>query len=532
MTMNPPKILIADKMSPLATQTFEALGVETDIRTGLDEAELIKSIGEYDGLAVRSSTRATEAVIEAGIKGKLKVIGRAGIGVDNIDGEAATRAGVVVMNTPFGNSITTAEHAIAMMMAVARQIPAANQSTQAGKWEKSRFMGVELHGKTLGLIGAGNIGAIVASLAMGLKMKVIAYDPFLNEERANTLNIRKVDFETCLSQADFLTIHTPLTKQTHHLLDANALSKCKTGIRIINCARGGIIDEQALANALDAGKVAGAALDVFEEEPAKTNLLFDRDDVVCTPHLGASTSEAQEKVAVQLAEQMADYLINGAVTNALNMPSVTAEEAPILRPYMALADKMGRFGGQVVDDSITAFEVTYCGHASKINHKPLTQTLLAGLLSPSMQNVNMVNAEFMADQRGIKVCETVTASSEDYPQQICLSVKTESGVLELKGTLSSDNVPRLVKINDIKIEVIPQGHMLYVANLDKPGLVGNIGTLLGDANMNIGTFALGRNQAGGKALAILSLDVKPQPEIINALAKIAHVTDVKSLYFS
>ena len=394
-----PKVLISDKMDPRAAQIFRERGVEVDEITGKTPDELKAIIGDYDGLAIRSSTKVTPAILDAAPR--LKVVGRAGIGVDNVDIPAASARGVVVMNTPFGNSITTAEHAIALMFALARQLPEADASTQAGKWEKNRFMGVELTGKTLGLIGAGNIGSIVADRARGLKMRVIAFDPFLTPERAVEIGVEKVDLDGLLARADFITLHTPLTDQTRNILSAKNLARTKKGVRIINCARGGLIDEAALKAGLDSGHIAGAALDVFVEEPAKASPLFGTPGFVSTPHLGASTTEAQVNVAIQVAEQMADFLVSGGVTNALNMPSLSAEEAPKLKPYMALAEKLGSLVGQLATGAISGVSVETEGAAAQLNNKPITSAVLAGFLGTQTATVNMVNAPVIARDRGL-----------------------------------------------------------------------------------------------------------------------------------
>src|SRR5690348_9582859 len=379
------KVLIADELSPRAVAVFKERGVETVVNTKLTPDELKTIIGGFDGLAVRSATKVTRPVIDAAKR--LRVIGRAGIGVDNIDVPAATQRGIVVMNTPYGNSITTAEHAIALMFALAREIPAADRSTQAGKWEKNRFMGVELTGKTLGVVGCGNIGSIVADRAQGLKMKVVAYDPFLSPERAVELGVEKVELDQLYARADFITLHTPLTDSTKHMIDAAAIAKMKRGVRIINCARGGLIVEADLKAALESGHVAGAALDVFIEEPPKNCALFGREDLVATPHLGAATTEAQENVAIQVAEQMADFLVTGAVVNALNMPSLTAEEAVRLKPYMTLAQLLGSFAGQLTESFPREIAVEYEGHAAELNIKPLTATVLTAILAPQLDTV-------------------------------------------------------------------------------------------------------------------------------------------------
>ncbi|WP_416899835.1 MAG: phosphoglycerate dehydrogenase [Minwuia sp.] len=505
-----PKVLISDKMSPLAAETFRARGVEVDEKVGLSKEELIAIIGEYDGLAVRSATKVTADVLNAATN--LKVIGRAGIGVDNVDVNAATAAGVCVMNTPFGNSITTAEHAIAMMMALARQIPQADASTQAGKWEKSKFMGVEVTGKTLGVIGCGNIGAIVVSRAQGLKMKVIAADPFLSEARATELGVDKVELPELYARADFITLHTPMTDQTRNLINAEALAQMKDGVRIVNCARGGLIVEDDLKAALDSGKVAGAALDVFSTEPAKENVLFGHPEVITTPHLGASTNEAQVNVALQVAEQMADFLIDGAVSNALNMASVTAEEAPRLKPYQKLADQLGAFMGQTVKSGLKSVRVSYQGRVAHLNVKPLTAIVLQGLLKPMMDSINMVNAPVMASERGIQIVEERDERPGDYQTAIRVFVETENGTRCIGGTLFAGDLPRVIEIDTINMEAEIGEHMLFVRNHDKPGFIGKLGTILGDAGVNIGTFHLGR--ANGNAVAFIQVDEAVSPKVL------------------
>jgi D-3-phosphoglycerate dehydrogenase / 2-oxoglutarate reductase len=525
-----PKVLISDKLSDRAVDIFRQRGIEVDFEPGLSAEDLLARIGNYDGLAIRSATKVTDAVLAAG-NGRLKVVGRAGIGVDNVDLAAATRFGTVVMNTPFGNSITTAEHAISMMMALARQIPAADASTRAGKWEKSKFMGVELFGKTLGLIGAGNIGAIVADRAQGLKMKVVAFDPFLSPQRARDLGVEKVDLDTLLGRADFITVHTPLTDGTRNLIDAAALEKCKTGVRIINCARGGIVDEKALKDGLESGKVAGAALDVFVEEPARDNPLFALENVVATPHLGAATEEAQENVALQVAEQMSDYLLTGAITNALNMPSISAEDAPRLQPYMALACQLGAFAGQVTESAIKAITMEFEGHVAKLNVKPLVQAALAEVMKPFSEAVNMVNAPVFARERGIDVSEVIHDRPGDYQTLIRLTLTTERFTRSVSGTLFGGKLPRLVNIKGIAIEAELSPNMLYITNHDKPGLIGGIGSILGDAGVNIATFHLGRADAGGDAIALISIDEALTPDLLGKLQELPQIKQIKSLTF-
>lgn len=527
--MTKPRVLISDKMDPNAARIFEERGCDVDVITGETPEELIARIGDYDGLAIRSSTKVTPAILDAATN--LKVIGRAGIGVDNVDIPYASGKGVVVMNTPFGNSITTAEHAIALMFALARQIPEANAQTQAGEWPKSGFMGVELTNKTLGLIGAGNIGSIVASRALGLRMKVIAYDPFLTEDRAVEMGVEKVDLDTLLGRADFVTLHTPLTDETRNILSRERLEGAKKGIRIINCARGGLIDEAALKDCLESGQVAGAALDVFAVEPAKENALFGVPNFICTPHLGASTTEAQVNVALQVAEQLADYLVNGGVTNALNMPSLSAEEAPKLRPYMALAEKLGSLVGQLAHGNLTKISIEREGAAAELNGKPITAAVLAGLMRRYSDTVNMVNAPFLAKERGLDVSEIRHEREGAFNTLIRVTVETEQGPRSVAGTLFGKDAPRLVEIFGIGIEADLDGHMLYVVNDDKPGFIGRIGTLLGGHGINIGTFNLGRREAGGEAVLILSLDEALTPAVLAEAEGLAGVQMVKALAF-
>jgi len=518
-----PKVLISDKMDPKAAQIFRERGVEVDEITGKTPDELKAIIGEYDGLAIRSSTKVTKDILAAATN--LKVVGRAGIGVDNVDIPAASAKGVVVMNTPFGNSITTAEHAIALMFALARDLPEADKSTQSGKWEKNRFMGVEITAKTLGIIGCGNIGSIVADRAIGLKMKVIAYDPFLSPERAIELGVEKVELDELLHRADFITLHTPLTDQTRNILSRDNLLKTKKGVRIVNCARGGLIDEAALKELLDSGHIGGAALDVFQTEPAKESPLFGTPNFISTPHLGASTSEAQVNVAIQVAEQMADYLVTGGVTNALNMPSLTAEEAPRVKPYMELAERLGSLVGQLAHGGVPRVSIHSEGAATEVNPKPITSAVLAGFLRVHSDTVNMVNAPFLAKERGIEVREVRTEREGDYHTLIRVSVKTDAGERSVAGTLFSNSRPRLVELFGIKVEADLVGDMLYVVNEDAPGFIGRLGATLGDAGVNIGTFHLGRRAAGGEAVLLLSID---EPVTAELVAKVRALPGVKT----
>jgi D-3-phosphoglycerate dehydrogenase len=514
-----PRVLISDKLSPAAVAIFRARGIDADVKTGLSPAELRAIIADYDGLAIRSATKVTRELLESAPN--LKVVGRAGIGVDNVDVKSATAAGVVVMNTPYGNAITTAEHAIAMMFALARQIPEASASTKAGKWEKNRFMGVELTGKTLGLVGCGNIGSIVADRAIGLKMRVIAYDPYLTEKRALAIGVEKVELEDLLARAEIITLHTPLSEATRNILSREALANTKKGVRIINCARGGLVDEAALAEALTSGQVAGAALDVFETEPATASPLFGLENVVCTPHLGAATAEAQENVALQVAEQMSDFLTTGAVANAINMPSVSAEDAPRLKPYMELCRLLGAFAGQLTqarDGVLRRVAIEFEGHAAQLNTRPLTAAALAGLLAPVMHGANMVNAPVLARERGIDVAETVHDRPSEYQTLVRITVTTDEVSRTVSGTLFAGSKPRIVEIKGIRIEADFGRHMLYVTNHDKPGFIGRFGATLAGAGINIATFHLGRAEAGGDAICLVSVD-EPVPEDVLAMVR-------------
>lgn len=527
--MTKPRVLISDKMDPNAARIFEERGCDVDVITGESPEELKARIGDYHGLAIRSSTTVTPEILDAATN--LKVIGRAGIGVDNVDIPYASGKGVVVMNTPFGNSITTAEHAIAMLLALARQIPQANTRTQAGEWPKKDFMGVEVTGKTLGLIGAGNIGSIVASRALGLKMKVIAFDPFLTEERAVEIGVEKVDLDGLLSRADFITLHTPLTDQTRNILSRENLQKTKAGVRIVNCARGGLIDEAALAELLESGHVAGAALDVFQTEPAKESPLFGMPNFICTPHLGASTTEAQVNVALQVAEQMADYLVNGGVTNALNMPSLSAEEAPKLKPYMGLAENLGSLVGQLAHGNLTKISIEREGAAAELSGKPIEGAVLAGFMRRYSDTVNMVNAPYLAKERGLDVRSIRHEREGAYNTLIRVTVGTEQGDRSVAGTLFGTGAPRLVEIFGIGIEAELDGHMLYIVNEDAPGFIGRIGTLLGEHGINIGTFNLGRRQAGGEAVLLLSVDQPIPQDVVDKACALEGVKVVTPLSF-
>lgn len=526
-----PKVLISDALSPAAVQIFKDRGIEVDFQPALgkDKEKLAEIIGNYDGLAIRSATKVTPKIL-ANAK-NLKVIGRAGIGVDNVDIPAATAKGIIVMNTPFGNSITTAEHAISLMLALARQIPEADRSTQAGKWEKNKFMGVEITAKTLGVIGCGNIGSIVADRALGLKMKVIAFDPYLSPERALDIGVEKVELDELLKRADFITLHTPLTEKTKNIIDATAINKTKKGVRIINCARGGLVDEAALRAALDSGHVAGAAFDVFVTEPATENVLFGHANVICTPHLGASTSEAQENVALQVAEQMSDYLMSGAITNAVNFPSISAEEAPKLKPFVELAEKLGSFAGQLTETGLSKVQIAYEGAVAQMNTRALTSAALAGLLRPMLGDVNVVSAPVIAKERGMVIEETTRQVAGDYDSLITVTVVTERQSRHVSGTVFADGRPRIVNIKGIRMDAEFGPSMIYITNLDKPGFIGTFSSTLGEAGINIATFHVGREAPGANAVALIEIDGELPEPVLAKVRALPQVQQAKPLHF-
>jgi D-3-phosphoglycerate dehydrogenase len=526
-----PRVLISDALSPAAVQIFKDRGVEVDFQPNLgkDKEKLAAAIDGFDGLAIRSATKVTAKLLEQA-KG-LKVIGRAGIGVDNVDIPAATARGIIVMNTPFGNSITTAEHAITLMLSLARQIPEADASTRAGKWEKNKFLGVEIFAKTLGIIGCGNIGSIVADRATGLKMKVIAYDPFLSAERALDLGVEKVELEELWRRADFITLHTPLTDRTRNIVNAETLKLTKKGVRLINCARGELVEEAALVEALKSGHVAGAAIDVFAEEPATHSPLFSLPNVVCTPHLGASTVEAQENVALQVAEQMSEYLLRGAISNAVNFPSITAEEAPKLKPFVALAEKLGSFAGQLTETGIQSVQIVYEGAVAQMNTRALTSAALAGLLRPMLQNVNVVSAPILAKERGIVVEETRREAEGDYESLITVTITTDRQSRHVSGTVFADGRPRIVNIKGIRMDAEFGPSMIYITNLDKPGFIGKFSSTLGDAGINIATFHVGREAPGGNAIALIEIDGELAPDLLARVRALPQVQQAKPLRF-
>lgn len=521
------KVLISDQMSSEAETVFEDHGVDVDVRTDLTTEHLRETIGEYQGLVVRSATKVDADLLDAAEN--LRVIGRAGIGVDNVDIPAASQKGVIVMNTPFGNTVTTAEHAIALMVSAARNVPQATASMKDGKWEKSRFAGVELYQKTLGIVGTGNIGSLVVERAHGLKMRVIAYDPYISQDRADDLGVELVELEELYRRADFITIHTPLTKATQHLVSDDAFDQMRSNAILVNSSRGGVVDEDALDRALEAGKIRGAALDVFEEEPVEDHPLLRHDNFICTPHLGASTVEAQVNVAVQVAEQICDYLNKGIIQNAVNIPSMEEEEIPLLQPYLNLGDRLGTILGQLARGGFKRVDIEYAGEVSALNHKPITTTILKGLLDPILPDtVNLVNAPLLAEQRDIKISETTRKQAEEFNSRIRVTLGTEKETWTIDGTLVH-GTPRVVELNGVELEMVPEGRMLYMANRDEPGLIGKIGTILGEADINIANFMHGRDRPEGYAFSFLSVDQPVPPEIIRRIGEVDSILEVKEV---
>jgi D-3-phosphoglycerate dehydrogenase len=522
----PYKVLVSDTLAEEGIEVFrKAEGIEVDVETNLSPEELRAVIPEYDAIAIRSATRLTADIIEAAER--LKVIGRAGIGVDNVDIEAATRKGIVVMNTPEGNTITTAEHTISLMLSMARRIPQATASVKAGKWEKKKFMGTEVFNKTLGIIGMGRIGRIVADRAKGLHMNVIAYDPYLSQEVITRLGVEMVTLDELLARSDFITIHTPKTKDTVNLINKKAFEKMKKGVYLINCARGGIVNERDLYEAIVSGKVAGAALDVFENEPPGDNPLLGLEQVICTPHLGASTEEAQVNVAVAVAEQIVEFLLRGTVRNAVNVPSVSAEILPHLRPYLDLAEKLGSFTAQIIQGGVREVHLQYTGDVAQYGIEPITSALLKGFLTPMLSgNVNFVNAPVLAKARGIKVTESVTERHEDYSNLITIRAISDKEELSVSGALLGRRNPRILRIDNFLVEAVPEGNILFIYNEDRPGVIGNIGTTLGKNNINIGMMQFGRDRLGGMAVSLLHLDDPVSKEVLMELQSLKHVLRV------
>ena len=525
-----PKVIISDSLSKSAREIFLSKGIDVEEKVNLSEEELIKEIKLYDALVVRSNTKVNKQVLNAGEN--LKVVGRAGIGVDNIDVKFASEKGIIVMNTPFGNSITTAEHAIALMFSLARNIPQANKSTHSGKWEKNRFMGSELYGKTLGLIGCGRIGSIVANRAIGLKLKVVAFDPFLSEESAKEIGVGKVDFDYLLNNSDFISLHTPLTDTTRNIINKESLKKMKEGVCIINCARGGLIDERELLEHLNQGKISGVALDVFTKEPAYENVLFGHDKVIVTPHLGASTLEAQENVSIQVAEQISDFLLKGAVENALNMPSISGEDAPKIQPFLELVKQIGSLLGQLIDFEVKKFVIEFNGKVASLNIRPLTSVALEGVFKYGIDSINMVNAPIIMRKRGIEIVEITNENSEQYRSTIKLIVEGDGIVRSVEGVVFENKQPRVIQINDTRIEAELSNNMLLVTNDDQPGFVGLLGKVLGDAGVNIATLHLGREKPGGKALSLISVDNPLDKVTLDSINSLPLVNSAISINFN
>jgi D-3-phosphoglycerate dehydrogenase len=523
------RVLVSD---PLSNKGLEILGkakhLKVDIKTGLPPEELKKIIPEYDAIIIRSETKLKGDIIEAAAR--LKVIGRAGIGLDNVDLPTATKKGIVVMNTPQENAIAAAEHTIAMILSISRKIPQATASMKGGKWEKKKFMGVELYNKTLGLVGIGVIGTIVADRARGLKMKVIGYDPYLSKEVAEKKGVDLVSFDELVNRADFISVHTPLTEETRNLLDKNAITKMKKGVILVNCARGGIINEKDLYDAIKAGKIAGAALDVFEKEPATGNPLLELDEVISTPHLGASTGEAQENVAIAIAQQIVDYLVLGEARNAVNIPMVSPDILPFLRPYLRLGEKLGSFLGQVSNYAIEEVLIEYHGELVDYGTKPVTISILKGLLTPFVgETVNFVNAPIMAKERGISVTESISAKAEDFASLIAITARSKMEHNYIAGTPFGRKELRIVKLNDFFIEAIPEGFILLINNYDKPGVIGNIGMALGSRNINIATMQFGRDRMGGNAISLLHLDAPLPPGMLGEILRMPNIISARQI---
>jgi D-3-phosphoglycerate dehydrogenase len=523
------KVLISDSLSERGVEILKKAGLKVDVKTKLTPAELIEEIAQYDGLIIRSATKVTKDVIAAAKN--LKVVGRAGSGLDNVDIPAATKRGIVVMNTPGGNTVTTAEHAFSLLMSMARQVPQANASVKSGKWEKNKFMGMELFNKTIGIIGIGQIGSYVAKLAQGANMTVLAYDAFLSPENARKLGVEVVDLETLFSRSDIITIHAPLTTETKYMINAASIQKMKHGVRIINCARGGIVNETDLFEGLKSGKVAAAAFDVFEKEPVDpAHPLLTLDNFICTPHLGAATNEAQENVAWAIAEQLVDFLVRGVVRYAVNFPSVPADLLPKVQPYIELAEKVGSFLGQTVEGGIEKVTIEYHGEAADLQTAPITVAALKGLLAPILEEtVNYVNAPSVAKERGIEVNEAKSSNSGNFASLLSIRVKSGDKVKSVSGTIFNKKEPRLVEIEGMSLEVTPEGNMLYLFNEDQPGVIGDIGQLLAKNQINISRMQLGREKAGGKAISVVGVDSVVGTDILTQLKSLPHVLSVKQI---
>jgi len=523
------RVLVSDSLAKQGIEILKNAGLEVDVKTGLSPEALIETIPAYEGLVIRSGTKVTKEVVAAATN--LKIVGRAGSGLDNVDIPAATKGGIVVMNTPGGNTVTTAEHTFALLVAMARRVPQADASTKAGKWEKKKFMGMELFQKTLGIIGVGAIGSHVAKLAQGMLMNVVAYDAYLSPEKAAKAGIELVDLDTLFARSDVITVHTPLTDETRHLINAAAIAKMKSGVRIVNCARGGIVDEGALCEALQNGKVAAAAFDVFEKEPVDPdNPLLSLDNFICTPHLGAATKEAQENVALAVAEQMVDFLVKDVVRFAVNLPSVSPELLPKLQPYITLAERIGSFLGQTVEGGLEEITLTYSGEAAELDTAPISLSALKGLLSPILEEpVNAVNAPEIAKERGIVVNEAKRSDAGNFSSLLSIKVKTAVETRCITGAIFNKTEPRFVEIDGMSLEVLPKGTMLYLFNEDQPGFIGSLGDLLAKNKINISRMQLGRESAGGKAISVVGIDSDASSALLEAIKALPHVISVKQV---
>lgn len=521
------KILISDSLSKQGIEILEKAGLATEVKTKLSKEELLREIPHYEGLIVRSATKVTAEVVAAAKK--LRIIGRAGSGLDNVDLAAATKRGIVVMNTPGGNTVTTAEHTLALIFALARRIPQAVASLKAGRWEKDRFMGMELYNKTLGIVGMGQIGSHLAKLAQGVLMNVIAYDPYLAEERARKMGVEMMGLHELFRRADIISIHTPLTAETQNLINAETIAMMKDGVRIVNCARGGIVNEKDLHAALERGKVAGAAFDVFEQEPVKPDHpLLRLENFLCTPHIGAATTEAQENVAVGIAEQIADYLTRGIARGAVNIPSVPLDLLPRIQPYITLAEKLGLLQSQLYEGGIERVTIEYKGEVAGVNVAPLTIAALKGLLTPILEEtINYVNAPVIARERGIEVKEVKSSDAGDFTSLITLMVDAQKKTSRIAGALYSRRDPRIVQVDNFRVEIVPDGHMLFILNVDRPGVIGEVGQILGRHQINIARMQCSREEKGGHALLILGVDEPLPAEVLRAITIAKHIVSVK-----
>ncbi len=527
------KVLISDKLSEDGVAILKGRKeLQVDIKTGLTPEQLAQEIKGYDALVIRSATKVTQAVLQAA--DKLQVIGRAGVGVDNVDIQEATKRGVIVMNVPAGNTISTAEHTVAMICAVARRIAAANASIRQGLWERPKFVGTELFGKKLGVVGLGKIGLEVARRMQAMGMEIIGFDPFLSAERAEQLGFQLTSLDELYKESDFITVHVPLNDETRHMIGAKEIATMKDGVRLINCARGGIYHEQDIHDAVVSGKVGGIAFDVYEQEPLPADHPLPKlENALCTPHLGASTVEAQENVAVEVAKQVVDALLGGGIRNAVNMPSVDAKTLQVLQPYILLGERLGSLASQLSSKSISEVNVTFVGEVTKHDTSAVTLSVLKGILTPMVgDNVNYVNASVIASERGIKVVESKANRLDEFANLIALEVTCGEKKIELQGTLSARREPRLVKIAPYFVEASPQGAMLLIKNQDKPGLIGNLGSLLGKAGINIASLSNGRDVPGGEAITVLNIDQPVPDAVMEQVKQLEHVIDAKSIKLS